>query len=93
MVGDERFDELHVDGRAASRVFLYPAGLDWDDVLEKLQVRGRPKVYVIRNSRLDPMYEQVENKLFSITGRSIESLIRTQGIGDLHRICLETCRD
>jgi hypothetical protein len=92
-VGDKRFDELHVDGGAASQVFLYPAGLDWNAILEKLQVRGRPKVYVIRNSRLDPMYEQVENKLFPIAGRSIESLVRTQGIGDVHRVYLETCRD
>jgi hypothetical protein len=92
-VGDERFDELHVDGGAASQVFLYPASLDWNALLEKLQVRGRPKVYVIRNSRLDPMYEQIENKLFPIAGRSIESLVRTQGIGDVHRVYLETCRD
>ena len=92
-VGDERFDELHVDGGAASQVFLYPAGLDWNALLEKLQVRGRPTVYVIRNSRLDPMYEQVENKLFPIAGRSIESLVRTQGIGDVHGVYLQTCRD
>jgi predicted patatin/cPLA2 family phospholipase len=92
-VGDEQFDELHVDGGAASQVFLYPAGLDWDAVLQKLQVQGRPKVYVIRNSRFDPMYEEVDNKLFSIAGRSIQSLVRTQGIGDLNRIYLGTCRD
>ncbi len=92
-VGDERFDELHVDGGAASQVFLYPAGLDWDAVLEKLKVQGRPKVYVIRNSRLAPMYEEVENKFFKIAGRSLQSLIRTQGIGDLYRIYLGTCRD
>jgi hypothetical protein len=92
-VGDQRFDELHVDGGVASQVFLYPPGLDWDAVLEKLQVPGRPKVYVIRNSRLEPMHEEVQNKLFPIAGRSIESLIRTQGIGDLYRIYLGTCRD
>jgi len=92
-VGDERFDELHVDGGAASQVFLYPAGLPWDAILEKLEVPGRPKVYVIRNSRLDPMYEQVQNKLFPIAGRSINSLIRTQGIGDLYRIYSAACRD
>jgi hypothetical protein len=92
-VGDERFDELHVDGGAASQVFLYPAGLDWKAILEKPQVRDRPNVYLIRNSRLDPMYEQVDNKLFPIAGRSIESLVRTQGIGDLHNIYLKTCRD
>jgi len=91
--GGEKYDELHVDGGAASQVFLYPVGVDYDEVLERLAVPGRPKVYIIRNSRLDPMYEQVQNKLFPIAGRSLESLVRTQGIGDLFRIYLETCRD
>ncbi len=87
------YDELHVDGGAASQVFLYPVGVDYDEVLAKLGVPGRPKVYIIRNSRLDPIYEEVENKLFPIAGRSLESLIRTQGIGDIYRIYLQTCRD
>jgi predicted patatin/cPLA2 family phospholipase len=91
--GGEKYDELHVDGGAASQVFLYPVGIDYDEILERLAVPGRPKVYIIRNSRLDPMYEQVRNKLFPIAGRSLESLVRTQGIGDLFRIYLETCRD
>ena len=87
------YDELHVDGGAASQVFFYPVGVDYDDVLAKLGVPGRPKVYIIRNSRLDPIYEEVENKLIPIAGRSLQSLIRTQGIGDLYRIYLQTCRD
>ncbi len=87
------YDELHVDGGAASQVFFYPVGVDYDEVLAKLGVPGRPKVYIIRNSRLDPIYEEVENKLFPIAGRSLESLIRTQGIGDIYRIYLQTCRD
>ena len=74
-------------------MFFYPVGVDYEEVLAKLKVPGRPKVYIIRNSRLDPMYEQVENKLFPIAGRSLDSLIRTQGIGDLYRIYLQTCRD
>ena len=91
-VDGKKYDELHVDGGAASQVFIYPPGVDYDEVLERLAVPGRPKVYIIRNSRLDPMYEQVRNKLFPVAGRSIESLVRTQGIGDLYRIYLETCR-
>jgi predicted acylesterase/phospholipase RssA len=87
------YDELHVDGGAASQVFLYPIGMDFENVLEKLEVPGKPKVYVIRNSRLDPMYEQLPNRLIPIAGRSLESLVRTQGIGDLFRLYLATCRD
>ena len=89
----ETYDELHVDGGAASQVFLYPLGLDLEEVHRRLAIPGRSKVYIIRNSRLDPMYEKVENKLFPIAGRSLESLVRTQGIGDLYRIYIETCRD
>ncbi len=90
---EQTYDELHVDGGAASQVFLYPIGMDWEYILEKLEVPGRPKVYVIRNSRLDPMYKQLPNRLIPIAGRSLESLVRTQGIGDLFRLYLATCRD
>lgn len=91
--GGRSYDELHVDGGATSQVFLYPIGLDYDAVLEKLAVPGRPEVYIIRNSRLEPIYEQVRNRLVPIAGRSIASLVRTQGIGDLYRIYFATCRD
>lgn len=91
--GDKKYDELHVDGGATSQVFLYPVGVDYDEVLDKLAVPGRPEVYIIRNSRLDPTYEAVKNRFLPILGRSIESIVRTQGIGDLYRIYLQTCRD
>lgn len=87
------YDELHVDGGAASQVFLYQLGTDGGGMLEKLEVPDRPKVYVIRNSRLVPVYEQVENKVFPIAGRSLDSIVRTQGIGDLYRIYMQSCRD
>jgi hypothetical protein len=50
-------------------------------------------VYVIRNSRLDPEWAQVERSTMTIAGRAISSLIHTQGIGDLYRIYLTTQRD
>lgn len=88
-----RYDELHVDGGATAQVILYPAGIDWDRVLDELEVPGRPKVYVIRNSRLDPQWKPIKNKVIPISGRTISSLIRTQGIGDLYRIYLVSQRD
>ncbi len=91
--GGHQYDELHVDGGATAQVFLYPIGLDYDQVLERLAVPGRPEVYIIRNSRLDPHYQQVKNRLVPIARRSLASLIRTQGIGDLYRIYVQACRD
>lgn len=87
------FDELHVDGGAAAQVFLYPSAIDWARVLEKLESPGPPKVFVIRNSRLDPHAAAVDRKLLPIAGRSISSLIRTQGVGDLYRIFALAERD
>lgn len=89
----QRYDELHVDGGAASQVFLYPAAIDWARVLEKAESPGPPKVFVLRNSRLDPHAAVVDRKLLPIAGRSISSLIRTQGVGDLYRIFALAERD
>ena len=87
------YDEIHVDGGAASQVFLYPTWVDWTKVLEKLETKTKPMVYVIRNSKLEPDWQAVQPKLLPITGRSINSLIRNQGFGDLYRIYLLTMRD
>jgi hypothetical protein len=88
-----RYDEMHVDGGTTSQIFLYPAGLDWRLITDKLEVSGTPRVYLIRNARLEPEWEAVKPKLASIAGRSIGSLIRTQGIGDMIRMYGNAIRD
>jgi hypothetical protein len=87
------YDELHVDGGTTSQVFVYPAALNWRSLLKLLEVPGAANIYVIRNSALKPDREAVEPKLASIAGRSISSLIRTQGIGDLYLIFMLARRD
>lgn len=89
----QTFDEMHVDGGTASQVYLYPVGIDWARVLEKLEVEDTTHVYVIRNANLDPEWKAVTPKLFPIAGRTIDSLIRTQGFGDLYRIYAAAVRD
>ena len=69
------------------------AGIQWAQVLEKFEVPGTPKAYIIRNSRLDAEAVVVNRKLLPIADRSISSLIRTQGIGDLYRIYALAERD
>jgi hypothetical protein len=48
---------------------------------------------VIRNSRIYSSYKPVKARLPDIAGRSVSSLIRTQGIGDAYRIAATTHRD
>jgi len=87
------YDELHVDGGVTSQVFLYPPSTDWGKVLKTLGVPGTPQAFVIRNSRFRPDYAVVDRKIFQIAALSIDSLLRTQGIGDLYRIYNECRRD
>lgn len=88
-----RYDEMHVDGGTGMQVFVYPTALDWKLIRKKLKVKGTPRVYVIRNSFLDPRHKQVKSRIAPIGSRSIDSLIRTQGIGNLYHIYAQCKRD
>jgi len=87
------YDEMHVDGGTGSQVFVYPAAIDWKMITKKLKVHGKPQVYVIRNSFLDPDYDGMTRSVFPIAVRTIDSLIRTQGVGDLYQIYALCKRD
>jgi predicted acylesterase/phospholipase RssA len=90
------YDEMHVDGGVTNQVFLYgpmlnlPAGrkiLGFDRPLRK------PRVFVIRNTRLKPAWLAVKPVMRSIAPRSVASLIKAQGVGDIYRIYVIAQRD
>ncbi len=54
---------------------------------------AKPRLYIIRNGRIDPEWQPVNENLVAITQRSLTTLIKNQGIGDLYRIYSETRRD
>lgn len=87
------YDEIHVDGGASAQVFLYPASLDLHWMAQQIGLEGEDHIYVIRNSRLDAEWASVAPRIFPILERSIKTLIRTQGVGDLYRIYLGAQRD
>jgi len=89
----KQYDEMHVDGGTGSQVFVYPAAADWRLVTRKLKVKGKPQIYVIRNSFLEADYNGIKRSVFPIASRTIDSLIRTQGIGDLYQIYALCQRD
>lgn len=82
------YQEMHVDGGTIAQVFLYPP---------TFSVAGAPTrkrvLYIIRNARLDADWASTERRTMTIAMRAIDSLTRTQGIGDLYRIYTTTQRD
>ncbi|WP_295878630.1 patatin-like phospholipase family protein [uncultured Thiohalocapsa sp.] len=78
-----RYDELHVDGGVTAQLFFSPAGADWQRIAERLDARGEPRLYVIRNAKLRPRWQTVKPRLVPIMSRSIDTLIGTQSIGNL----------
>lgn len=90
----KNYQEMHVDGGATMSVFLYPSALGAaareQHVLATSKTR---KAYVIRNSRIDADWKEIERDTLSIMGRAVSQLIQSQGYGDLYRIYQTTQRD
>lgn len=83
-----RYQEMHVDGGTVTQVFLYPPSVRVASAVERKRV-----LYILRNARLDPDWDNTERRTMTIAMRAMDSLIRTQGIGDLYRIYTTTQRD
>ena len=92
-IGDEEYDELHVDGGVSSQVFLYPAQVNLQVGAVKLGITSDQTLYIIRNGILEPRWSEVKPKIAPVALSSIYTLIRTQGMGDLYRIYLGAKRD
>lgn len=81
------YDEMHVDGGTTQQVFLLPNAL-MTSKFPKPTARFRPRryAYIIRNGRVGPERKVVKAGTLSIASRSVATLIKYQGIGDLYRM-------
>ena len=93
MVGKAKHDEMHVDGGTISQVFLYPPALELTKVVSPAKKGVRAAAYIIRNGRVTPPPGKVERLLPAIAERAIETMITSNGVGDLYRIYTTTQRD
>ena len=94
--GGRRYDEMHVDGGVANQVFLYGPMLDIAQAKEDLgikQLRRNFRIFVIRNTRIKPSWEDMIPLIRKIAPRSVSSLIKAQGVGDLYRIYVTSLQD
>ena len=93
-VGGQSYDELHVDGGVTRQVFIAPSLFSSASRDQKSAgPMTKPRLFVIRNGKIDPEWQPVNENVLSITQRSISTLIKNQGIGDLYRIYSVTRRD
>ena len=90
----KNYQEMHVDGGATMSVFLYPAALGVAAREQQVLATSKNrKAYIIRNSRIDADWKEIERDTLSIMGRAVSQLIQSQGYGDLYRIYQTTQRD
>lgn len=88
------YDEMHVDGGTSNQVFLYPSAVDIEALRGiEPELQRQRTVYVIRNAKVTPQWQEVEPRLGRIAVRSVATLIKTQGVGDLFRIYAGARRD
>ena len=83
-----RYQEMHVDGGTTAQLFLYPPSVSVKNAPSRTRI-----AYIIRNARLDADWASTERRTMTIAMRAIDSLTRTQGIGDLYRVYATTQRD
>jgi predicted acylesterase/phospholipase RssA len=92
-VGGKNYDELHVDGGVTRQVFVAPSVVAFLPPEQRLDKLASRRLYVIRNGKIDPEWQPTNEKVLSVTQRSLSTLIKNQGIGDLYRIYTITRRD
>jgi hypothetical protein len=80
------FQEMHVDGGATAQMFLYPPSIGLHLDLRQTGLARERHAYLIRNARLDPEWASTDRRLFSIVGRSINTMIYYAGYNDALRI-------
>ena len=87
--GGEEFQEMHVDGGARVQVMLYEAAISlitFD--------RQRPRqLFIIRNEQVHPEWKKIKPQLKYIAIRAIDTMLKSQGVGDLFRLYTYAQRD
>ncbi len=93
-VDGKQFSEMHVDGGVTRQLFVYPRQWRLDEQLaQRVQYINLGTIYVVRNTRLDPVNSPVRPNLLDITQRSISTLIKAAGVADIQVIEDQANRD
>jgi hypothetical protein len=83
-VDGQVYDEMHVDGGVVSQATALTSWqVEARNLADQRGLSPAVSIYVVRNGRIAPESEAVEYGLLGIAERSVATLIKSQGIGDL----------
>lgn len=82
-IDGKRYQELHVDGGITHQIFAYPPAIRLREVEARLGIAPKKTMWVIRNTKIDADYQPVGMGVTDIVTRSINTLTKYQGRGDL----------
>jgi len=81
-----RYQEMHVDGGVTSQVFLFPPQLIRTLVRDRASPPRERTVYIIRNGRIDPIWQPVQRRSTTVAREAIDAFIDVQAVNDLYRL-------
>src|SRR5262249_48016802 len=84
--GGELREEMHVDGGTTQKVFIAPMQLRLHMLDPLYSAPPQYRIFVINNTRLAPEWDPAKNESRAIAERSIRTLSKSQGAGDLIRL-------
>ena len=88
------YDEMHVDGGAASQVTFVSPQIPIAEITRHYLGRNvNRRLWAIVNNDLEPPHSIVDPRITSIGGAAISSLIRGSAAGDLYRLYAIAQRD
>lgn len=87
------YQELHVDGGATRQLFLTPGEFSFKAVDKIIGKKIQRRLYIIRNGKIGPEYKATPGTALALATRSLETVTKSQGIGDLVRMYEKSKRD
>jgi hypothetical protein len=74
---------MHVDGGTTREVFFTIADFHFDELDKAIGRKVERRLWIIRNGKIDPEYKVMPEATLAIAQRSLETLTKSRGIGDL----------
>jgi predicted acylesterase/phospholipase RssA len=91
--GGHQYEEMHVDGGTTREVFFTVTDFSYRDLDKAIGRKVSRRLWVIRNGKIAPEYKVTQDSTFVIAQRSLETLAKNRGLGDLTRMYVRAKAD